>query len=289
MEKVTFKYEIGQMVTLTHSPSYDNMQLGKYVHEHDFKPKEYKVVSCFYKVDEDGNTSIRYQLDAYMDEYIQYHNRIPEEHLEGEPHEHTEEIDFHDVHGNPLSIGDYAYSGIYYGSPDNYYVSPNFTFTRQMQIVGLEYSNKGTFFVDGVVKKNASNTALCCQTDPQDGGRFKHTETLGLMIKIIDEKFVEDYVKGCKRHRFNPTVDKYGDHHEEWLKKLGVYDEVCKLYKKRPATKKKTTKTVKTGYEVAEVVKDCSGYKVAEEVRAMLAGMSEEAKAEMLKQLTEKN
>lgn len=285
MEKVTFKYEIGQMVTLTHCPSFDNMQLGKYVYEHDFKPKDYKVASYFYRVDEEGNTSIRYQLDAYLDEYIQYHNRIPEEHLEGELHEHTEEIDFHDVHGNPISIGDYAYSGIYYGSPDNYYVSPNFTFARQMQIIGFEYSNKGTFYVDGVVNKNVSITALCRQTDPEYIGRHKYTETLGLMVKATDEKFVEDYVNGCKMHRFNPTVDRYGDHHEEWLRKLGVYDEVCKLYKKRPATKKKATKTVKT----EAVVKDCSGYKVAEEVRAMLAGMSEEEKAEMLKQLTKKN
>ena len=282
MEKVTFKYEIGQMVTLTHCPSFDNMQYGKYVTEHDFKPKDYKVAACFYRVDEEGNTSILYQLDAYCDEYIQYHNRIPEEHLEGELHEHTEEIDFHDVHGNPISIGDCAYSGIYYGSPDDYYVSPEFTFARQMQIIGFEYSNKGTFYSGGVVKKNVSKTAICCQTYPENTGGYKHTETLGLMIKTIDEKFVEDYVKGCKSHRFNPTADKYGDHHENWLKKLGVYDEVCKLYKKRPATKKKTTKTVKT----KPVVKDCSGYKVAEEVRAMLAGMSEEAKAEMLKQLT---
>ena len=92
------------------------------------------------------------------------------------------------------------------------------------------------------------------------------------MLKTIGEKFVEDYVKGCRSHRFNPTVDRYGDHHEEWLKTLGVYDEVCKLYKKRPSAKKKTEKK-KTESNVSK------------DVKALLAGMSEEAKAEMLKQL----
>ena len=272
MEKVTFKYEIGQMVTLTRCPSFDNMQLGKYVSEDSFKPKEYKVVSCFYQVDEDGNASILYQLDAYMDEYIQYHNRIPEAHLEGELHEHTEEIDFHDVNGEPLSIGDYAYSGIYYGTPDDHYVSPDFTFTRKMEIVGFVYANKGTFFINGIVKKYATTSAICYEVYPKEDSRWKHSEATGLMVKTIDEKFVEDYVKGCRSHRFNPTVDRYGDHHEEWLKTLGVYDEVCKLYKKRPSAKKKAEKK-KTESNVSK------------DVKAMLAGMSEEEKAEMLKQL----
>lgn len=272
MEKVTFKYEIGQMVTLTHCPSFDNMQHGKYVKECDFKPKEYKVASCFYKVDKDGNTSILYQLYAYMDNYIQYHNRIPEEHLEGELHEHTEEIDFCDVHGEHLSVGDYAYSGIYYGGVKDSYVSPDFTFTRKMKIVGFEYSNSGTFFIDGTVKKVASTSAICKEVYPHEDSRWEHSDIAGLMIKTIDEKFVEDYVKGCKSHRFNPTVDKYGDKHEEWLKKLGVYDEVCKLYKKRPSVKKKTEKKKTES-------------KVSKDVKAILAGMSEEEKAEMLKQL----
>lgn len=272
MYKVKFKYKIGQMVTLTHCPSFSNMQHLHYVCEHEFHPKEYKVKAYFWTINEGGEEEITYQLDAYCDEFIQYHNRIPEEHLEGEINEHTDEFDFLGIHDEVIEIGDTVYSDFYYSSVEGKYVEPEFTFAKQLKVIGLRYSKEGDFYRDGKIVENTKKDVIgeieYTLFMPSSQGN-KTSETAEYLLKTIDDRFVEDYVKGCKRKRFNPTREQMQySHFKDWLDYLEVYDDVCNLYKKK--TPKKNT-TVKK--EEKKTVKD------------MLVGLTKKEKAELLKEL----
>ncbi len=284
---VKFKYDGGDVVTLKKYPPYNQLSYG-HKRSHEFVPKQYKISGLKFVADEEG-TKVMYRLYAYCDDYLDYHNWLTEDYIEGEGTERVEELDFSGIRGTDIQIGDTVYADIYNGSKDNHYVYPYLTFTRKGTVLGYLYENEITFFVDGKKCEQQRSSIMCDFYYPECWVNRNGTESAWGVVKNIDDDFIADYVKGCKWHRFNPEKKKDEERAKGWLELWGIYDKVCELYKKRPQPKKKP-KTLKIDkIEKKTVVKNCSGYKVAEEVRAMLAGMSEEEKAEMLKQLTEKS
>lgn len=280
---VTFKYDGGDTVTLTKYPPYDQLSYG-HKRESEFSPKEYKIAGLKFVADENGTKTL-YRLYAYMDDFLDYHNWLSEDYFEGEGTERTEEIDFSGIRGTDVQFGDTVYADIYNGNKNDHSIYPYLTFTRMGNVLYFMYENEITFYTNGRKGEQARSMVVCDFYYPSYWANSKGSEGAWGVVKNIDEDFINDYVKACKKNRFNPSKNDREKRAIEWLKQWGIYDKVCELYNKQTPAKKKTTKTVKK----EAVVKNCSGYKVAEEVRAMLAGMSEEEKAEMLKQLTEKS
>lgn len=265
MAQITFKYNIGDMVTLIKLPKYPNCSSRYY--EKEFSPKQYKIDGYKYAIRKNGKDEILYRLYAYSDDYLDYHNWITEDYIEGEGTTHTENIEFKSVDGEELKIGDTVYTGIYYGSNrDDCYVSLNMCFTKQVEITDLIYAGTST----------DKFTYKLYGTEIYPNGELNRTEDgfVPLAMKNVTEQFVTDFVKACKERRENPSNEKKYDYEKrrEWLKKLGVFEQVCKLYNK-PAVKKETKpKSTKEKNTVKEI----------------FSSLSEEQKKEMLKLLTKK-
>lgn len=265
MAQVTFKYEIGDMVTLIKLPNYPNC--SSFYYKKDFSPKQYKIDGYKYAIRKDGKDEILYRLYAYCDDYLDYHNWITEDYFEGEGTPHTEDIEFKSIDGEELKIGDTVYTSIYYGrNRDDCYISPDFTFARQIAITDLVYVGTSTdrfcykFYGIEIYPNGEQNRV-------EDG-------FVPLAMKNVTEQFIIDFVKACKEHKENPSNEK-NYHYEErkkWLEKLGVFEQVCKLYKKSAVKKETKPKPVEKKDTVKEI----------------FSSLSEKQKKEMLKLLTKK-
>ena len=263
MAQITFKYEIGDMVTLIKLPHYPNCSSLYYKKE--FSPKQYKIDGYKYAIREDGKDEILYRLYAYCDDYLDYHNWITEDYLEGEGTPHTEDIEFKSIDGEELKIGDQVYTSIYYGRDrDDCYISPNFTFARKIAITDLVYA--------GTSMDRFAYKFYGIEIYPNGEQNRVEDGFVPLAMKNVTEQFIIDFVKACKERRENPSNEKnyYYEERKKWLEKLGVFEQVCKLYKK-PAVKKETKPIEK---------KDT--------VKEMFSSLSEKQKKEMLKLLTKK-
>ena len=265
MAQITFKYNIGDMVTLIKLPKYPNCSSRYY--EKEFSPKQYKIDGYKYAIRKDGKDEILYRLDAYCDDYLNYHNWITEDYIEGEGTTHTEDIEFKSIDGEELKIGDMVYTGIYYGRDrDDCYISLNMCFAKKVVITDLVYAGTSTdkfsykFYGTEIYPNGELNRA-------EDG-------FVPLAMKNVTEQFVIDFVKACKERRENPANEKKSDYEKrkEWLKELGVFEQVCKLYNKSAVKKETKPKPAEKKDTVKEI----------------FSSLSEEQKKEMLKLLTKK-
>lgn len=217
--EIKFKYNVGNTVTLMKRPSRENIQFGKYISESEFKPKEYVIAQCKCLMKGVEEPKILYNLHAYCDEYIQFHNWIPEDELEGDVHEHIETFEFISHDKKKLHIGDVVLADVFCGSYDNPYLVPSMSFGVVTPILGLEYLI--------TEKSNIIKTALV------EENNFIRTEYTPYLVKDIDENFALEYVKFCKSNRFNPIKEaekKYRSHHRELLESVNLWDKVVEIY-----------------------------------------------------------
>jgi hypothetical protein len=232
-----------------------------------FSPKEYRVKDIKYAVDKDGE-KILYSLDAYCDEYLRYDNWLTEDFIAETENKHSfeEDIDFVSVDGEELSIGDAVYSSIYYGGKDNQYISPNLTFTAKIVIDRLECVIEGTFYMDGGVGTVTRTEFFGEQIDNIcQSNAIRRSGFTYLALKNPDIDFADEYIRACKRNRFNPFND---EHARKWLEIMGVLECIEKNYKK--VTVKKSTTAEKKKSKVEEIFE----------------GLTARQKKEMLKLLT---
>lgn len=243
MKTVEFKYSVGDKVMLIKEPSWDNRALLNY--NRDFSPKEYRVKGLKYAIDKDGE-KILYSLDAYCDEYLQYHNWLTEDFIAETENKHSfeEDIDFISVDGEELSIGDVVYSSVYYGGKDSQYISPSLTFTAKISIDRMEYVIEGTFYSDGSVGTVTRSEYFGEQIDNvRQSNATRRDGFTYLALKNPGTDFADEYIRACKLNRFNPFKD---EHAQKWLKIMGALEYVEKNYKKvtnkksAPAEKKKS-------------------------------------------------
>ena len=212
---------------------------------------------------------ILYNLYAYCDEYIQFHNWIPESDLSGPTNEHEEDVTFISHDKEILSIGDVVAASVFYGDYEDSYLSPSLTFAYVGTIFGFEYEIiRGSSFIrrTALIDKNGSN----------------EVEFTPYLVKNFDEAFAFEYVKFCKKDRFNPIKEserqysknkKFLEEIHLWDKVLEIYNSWAKYRKDGKITEKK--KCVKKEKEKIDITK-------------LLNSLSEEEKEELKKQLLEK-
>lgn len=264
MKTVGFKYSIGDKVMLIKEPSWDNRATLYY--NRNFSPKEYRVKDLKYVIDKDGE-KVLYSLDAYCDEYLQFHNWLTEDFIAETENKHSfeEDIDFVSVDGEELSIGDVVYSSVYYGGKVNRYISPRLTFTAKISIDRMEYVMEGTFYSDGSVETVTRSEYFGEQIDNVRQSNTTRNGFTYVALKNPDTDFADEYIMACKLNRFNPFKD---EHAEKWLKIMGVLEYVEKNYKK--VTNKKSAPTEKKKSKVEDIFE----------------GLTARQKKEMLKLLT---
>ena len=261
--KIKFKYNVGDTVTLLKKPSHENMQYGKYIYDNDFAPKEYRVEKCKCKMIGTEEPKILYNLYAYCDEYIQCHNWIPEDDLSGTINEHEEDVEFISHDKEVLSIGDDVIASAFYGDYENSYLSPSLTFTYVGTIVGFEYE------INGFKQKAYIRSAII---ERRDG-----TNRIGLtpyLVKKMDETFAFEYVKFCKKDRFNPIKEseKQYSKHKKFLEEIHLWDKVLEIYKSwnkyrkegKVTEKKKTVKKEKPKTDIKKLLNSLSDEEINE-------------------------
>ena len=268
--KIKFKYNVGDVVTLMKIPSQENMALGKYyIFNDEFKPKEYKIEQCKYQMIGTEEPKILYNLYAYCDEYIHFHNWIPEDDLSGTINEHEEDVEFISHDKEILSIGDDVIANAFYGDYENSDLSPSLTFTYKGTIVGFEYEiNEHKTFVRRALVEKPDGT--------------NHFEITPYLVKKMDETFAFEYVKFCKRDRFNPIKESERQYskNKKFLEEIHLWDKVLEIYNNWNKYRKdgKTTEKKKT------VKKE----KPKTDINKLLNSLSEDEINELKKQLLKK-
>ena len=287
MIQASFKYDIGDVVTLVKLPDlFDKNRCRSFTSKHldVFSPKQYKVKGYSFTILEDGSYEYKYSLHAYCDDWLDYHNWLTEDYLEGEGTHHDKDICFKSADGADLNIGDIVYTSLYYGSDvigDSCSVSG--TFTRKVRVTELIYTNEEF----SVLTKKLVGDIIKEFHVPVNGSWNKACELCNRSLKNITEQFIRDFVKTCKEYRINPRNEKLGDYKSRkfWLDEIGIFDDVCKRYNSRS---KKTSKVMEP--EIKEASNKVSSNKGSSDktnkkIEEILSGLSDEEKKEMLKLL----
>lgn len=261
---VKFKYNVGDTVTLMKKPSHENMQLGKYICDNEFTPKTYEIEKCKCIIISTEEPKILYNLHAYCDEYIQFHNWIPEDDLSGTINEHEEDVEFISHDKETLSIGDDVIASAFYGDYEKSVLSPSLTFTYVGTIVGLEYEIQKIVIRRAIVEK-------------YDGSN--HIEITPYLVKKFDETFAYEYVKFCKIYRFNPIKESERQYstNKKFLEEIHLWDKVLEIYNNWNKYKKdgKTTKKKNSSKKEKEKI----------DITKLISSLSEEEIVELKKQL----
>ena len=282
---IRFSYDIGDKVTLVKVPSVSNMQLLKYITDRDFEPKDYVVSGLKCEFLETGEERILYRLDAYCDEYLRYHNWMTEDYIEGNGTSHEEDFTFLSVKGGDLTIGDLVYDGMYYGSSTKSYLHPECIFTRLLRVDALEVEK---------LESRSSSWDLCARTtivedfqNPYNNGTKSINKSFVCILLKEDESklIVEDYIKACKKDRFNIRKQPAESSAVKTLKKIGIYQEVLANYDKVKLTTVKNT-TIQTAAikKSAKKKKTKADLSITKDTKAedILNNMSQEQRQEML-------
>lgn len=287
MIQASFKYDIGDVVTLVKLPDlFDKNRCRTWSSKkpNAFSPKQYKVKGYSFTILEDGSYEYRYSLHAYADDWLDYHNWLTEDYLEGEGTHHNEDVCFKSADGDDLNIGDIVYTSLYYGSDvlgDSCSVSG--TFTRKIKVTELIYTNE-EFCVptEKLIGDRIKEFYV-----PVNGSWNKDCEFCNCSLKNITEQFICDFVKTCKEYRINPSNEKLGDYKSRkfWLDELGIFDDVCKRYNSRSKKTSKVREPEVNGSSDKEPEVKVSSTKTNKKVEEILSGLSDEEKKEMLKLL----
>lgn len=272
MIHISFKYNIGDIVTLIKLPDrFDENRSHSCLHKNlgEFSPKQYTIKGYSFTILEDGSYEYRYSLYAYGDDWLDYHNWLTEDYLDGEGTYHNEDICFKSADGDDLNIGDIVYTSLYYG---NRTITESCIFTKKIRVTNLIYTKDE---IPGPVWPAETLVGdILINTFSPSINRFSNKESslCSSTLKNVTEQFLCDFVETCKDHRINPCNEKHTDYKSRkfWLDELGIFDDICKRYNSHS---KKNSE-----------VKESS----SKNIEAILSELSDEEKKEMLKLLTKK-
>ena len=287
MIQASFKYDIGDVVTLVKLPDlFDKNRCRIFASKHlgTFSPKQYKVKGYSFTILEDGSYEYKYSLHAYCDDWLDYHNWLTEDYLEGEGTHHDKDICFKSADGADLNIGDIVYTSLYYGSDTTgNRCSVSGAFTRKVRVTELIYTNEEF----SVPTEKLIGDRIKEFYVPVNGSWNKACEFCNCSLKNITEQFICDFVKTCKEYRINPRNEKLGDYklRKFWLDELGIFDDVCKRYSSRSKKTSKVREPEVKGSSDKELEVKVSSNRTNKKVEEILSGLSDEEKKEMLKLL----
>ena len=258
IKSLHYKFGIGDEVRLIRRPS-DSTSI--YIHsrfDNELPKETYKINGWGWVEEEPGIFKQYYRLDAYCNRYLNYHNRILEDEIiaVGETHPFDDiELTYKSVYGDNIEIGMTGYSCIYYGGENNWYISPNFTFTSwgTVQKISKFVEQSGVtkrVIMSEEVKSKYNKDKDYYEAFQDDGNLREHFPYL--LLTKVDERFVKEYVAALGKHRMKSalTDEKNYDYHliKSWLEMMGVYDDAVKLAKNcksSSSTKRTTTKKPK--------------------------------------------
>lgn len=127
------------------------------------------------------------------------------------------------------------------------------------------------------MKRNHGNTIDEYRNDEL----AKHVRSL-LFNRMRTEQIIKEIDEG-KKNRYNPFKYDYKGHLKLWLEEVrpGMYDEVQQKYNKRRPSPKPDKETTESKKKKAPSKKSTTKAKVSN----LLSGLTDEEKAELLKQL----
>ena len=256
--KVQFKFSIGD----------------KFIREHD--NKEFTIALWEVRKNEKG-VSISYCFHAYLDNEIEYHQRIPEEELVAgkiqsssynycngasynstykcvEPHPTEFELDETDADGELIELGDNIFSGIYYGkisspgNPEGRYVDPRLTFRFYGEVEEFVHTYENSNYVPEVITSRRGPCADSKGNEYHDGRvyGYRSRNYLKASFKLASETFKDLFVDSFKGRGYEryAVLNKTDHTDDTWwlLNKMGITDEVIERVRKRQYSKNTGTK-----------------------------------------------
>ena len=248
-----FNYGIEDTVKFIKEPS---LRYADYRCKHDdFKNiigKEYKINGYGWFIDKDNKLSQYYRVEAYSDNFLNYHNQITEDCFEvvGDRHPFDENIsEMMKSHDNQtLKLGQKVYASIYYGSREEPYINENFTFACYGTIVGFHRFREEKW--NNSMEVSISREFLCTDkngrewTDARKDANISTYHPSGILVNV-GEEFAQEYIDRIFKKRNSKILleDSY-DYFEvhAWLTHMGIWDKVMELYKKRKSGKKSSNK-----------------------------------------------
>ena len=270
MIKASFKYDIGDVVTLIRVPErYSMHRCGSWFYKDidEFSPKQYKIKGYSFTICESGSYEYTYSLDSYGDDWLMDNKWITEDLLEGTGTPHEEELYFKSGDGDDLNIGDIVYSYLY----DN---GISCGFTRKIKVANLSYvKDKDCKY--GPVETIRGDILIDSRWNGTPVVPYGGIAPCNSTLKNATEEFLYKFAKTCKAYGVNPSNKREGDYNTRkfWLDELGVFDTVCEIYS---SMTKKSSPKKSSGKDEAN-----------KKVSNILAGLNDEEKKEMLKLLNE--
>ena len=245
MNKVYYKYSIGDRVKLVKEPKWEDIVHGDDAPDfQDVKDREYVIDGIGWHIDKTGELSTYYTLD--IDEYIgkkaylRCNNELSEDILEvvSDYKGCEEDVPLVSIDGKELFVSMMVYAEVmqkWTGEPAK--CNLNFVFASYGKIVRMHYhrtrwSRIGKVYVE--------HEFLCIG---EDGHAFGDARRKGNVLEYsvnqilvdIPDDFAEQYVREVVNDKMSydvlePTCHNFYYEVSEWLKHIGVYDRVMELY-----------------------------------------------------------
>lgn len=244
-----FNYGIGDTVKFVKEPS---LRYADYsCHYDEFKNiigKEYTINGYGWSIDKENKLSHYYQVEAYMDEFLNYYNQITEDCIEGIGEIHsfdeniTEMMKSHDKQS--LKVGQKVYASIYYGGRDDSQISERFSFACYGTIVGFYRFSERNFrnSLDVQIRREFPCTDRYGREymDARKDANISTYSPNGILVNV-GEEFAQEYINRIFKQRnskilLEDSFDYFEVH--SLLTHMGIWDKVMELYKKRKSRKK---------------------------------------------------
>lgn len=263
----------------------------KYPGFRQFATKTYKINGWGWTSEEPGVYKQYYRLDAYCDDFLDYHNRILEDEIEpvGETHPFDDnELTYKSASGDVIEIGTTGYNSVLFGNYDDPYMDHRLTFTKFGKVTAIhkfcedDYPNHPRKTIsfqclkDKHYDSHGDNHYHLCDGD----GRI--TEELApYLLTTPDERFAEKFVKRLGQMRDRKILSDENNHDywlvKEWLQHMRIYDKVMEIFNSGSTSKKKTS----TGKKSSTVKKTPKKKVASEKLSDFLAGLSEEEREKL--------
>lgn len=214
---VTFKYNRGDKVTFRN-------YAGKVIES------EYTICNKRVTVTEEKEIKISYCFHAYCDKNIGYHDYVDEENIIplGETHPNEETVEFVDVFGESLEIGDTVTESLYYKTMGDRITLFSLTFVQDIVVKSFIYT-KGE---DNNIKVG---TVYIANEDKPNAPHFNvsYEARTSCCVKTFPDTIVNDIYCAYRSRRDNIFInEEYNTKEFKWIRNHGLYDDLKLLFDK---------------------------------------------------------
>ena len=246
MNKIYYKYSIGDRVRLTAEPKWTDVIQGDDAPKfQDVKDREYVIDGLGWRIDKNGDLSKYYTLEIreYCGDkaYLKHNNEVSEEILEvvSDYQGWEEDVPLMSIDGKELFVGMKVYAEVMQKWPDAQQpkINLNFVFAGYGKIVSMR-CHRTRWSRSGYV--NIEREFLCTYEDGSACGDARRKGTVSeygdyqIMVDVPNdfaEEFVNELVNDSMHYDvLESTCCNFYYEVGEWLKHIGVYEKVMALY-----------------------------------------------------------